>query len=86
MANEDPIVAEVRAFRERHAARFDYDIGRICRDIRERQEEQKRLGQVFVRYPPRPTERRMTPEEMKELRARLNLRPTEPEDTGAGGD
>ena len=43
MANEDPIVAEVRAFRERHAARFDYDIGRICRDIRERQEEQKRL-------------------------------------------
>ena len=86
MAFEDPIVAEVRAIRERHAARFDYDIGRIFQDIRERQEEQKRLGQKFVRYPPRPTEwRRMTPEEMKELRARLNLPPTEPEDAGAGG-
>ena len=30
----DPIVEEIRLVREEHAARFDYDIHRICEDIR----------------------------------------------------
>lgn len=30
----DPIVEEVRANRQEHAARFDYDIRRIVEDIR----------------------------------------------------
>lgn len=31
----DPIVEEVRQAREAYAARFNYDIKAICRDIRE---------------------------------------------------
>ena len=34
----DPIIAEVRAIRDEHAARFDYDIDAIFRDIRAAQE------------------------------------------------
>ena len=34
----DPIVAEVRAIRQAYAARFDYDVEAIFRDIRARQE------------------------------------------------
>jgi hypothetical protein len=38
MKNEDisvdPVVEEIRRVREEHAARFDYDIHRICEDIR----------------------------------------------------
>ena len=38
----DPIVAEVRAVRKEYAARFDYDVDAIFRDIRARQEASKR--------------------------------------------
>ena len=34
----DPIIAEVRAIRDQHAARFDYDVKAIFRDIQARQE------------------------------------------------
>ena len=34
----DPIIAEVRAVRDQHAARFDYDVKAIFRDIQARQE------------------------------------------------
>jgi hypothetical protein len=47
----DPIVAEVRAVRERHAAKFDYDLKRIFRDIQDRQ---KASDREFVSYPSRP--------------------------------
>ena len=30
----DPIISEVRAVRDAHAARFDYDVAAIFRDIR----------------------------------------------------
>ena len=33
----DPIVEEVRAIRERLAAKFDFDLGRIIADARSRQ-------------------------------------------------
>ena len=33
----DPIVEEVRAIRERLAAKFDFDLGRIIADAQERQ-------------------------------------------------
>ncbi len=46
----DPIVAEVRAVRDAHAARFDYDVAAIFRDIRARQEASAR---DYVRYPAR---------------------------------
>ena len=38
----DPIIAEVRAVRKEYAARFDYDVDAIFRDIRARQEASKR--------------------------------------------
>ena len=46
----DPIIAEVRAIRDEYAARFDYDVGRLFRDIRMKQEASKR---EYVCYPAR---------------------------------
>lgn len=46
----DPIIAEVRAVRDDHAARFGYDVEAIFRDIRFRQEASDR---EYVRYPAR---------------------------------
>ncbi len=47
----DPIITEVRAVRDAHAARFDYDVAAIIRDI---QEMQEKSGLIYVRYPGRP--------------------------------
>jgi hypothetical protein len=41
----DPIVDEVRRIREAHAARFNYDLDAIFRDIKERE---KKSGLVFI--------------------------------------
>ena len=43
----DPIVDEVRAVREAHAARFNFDLDAIFRDIKERQ---RKSGLTFVSY------------------------------------
>ena len=47
----DPIISEVREVRDAHAARFDYDMVAIFRDIREIQEVS---GREYVRLPARP--------------------------------
>ena len=44
----DPIIAEIRAIRDEHAARFNYDVKAIFRDIQARQ---KTSGRKYVRYP-----------------------------------
>ena len=52
----DPIVDEVRRVRDAHAARFNYDLDAIFRDIKE---QEKRSGRKFASFPPRrvkPTE------------------------------
>ena len=36
---KDPIVEEIRAHREAHAEKFDYDLAAICRDLRQQQAE-----------------------------------------------
>ena len=41
----DPIVDEVRRIRDAHAARFNYDLDAIFRDIKERE---KKAGHKFV--------------------------------------
>ena len=46
----DPLIAEVRAIRQAYAARFDYDVEAIFRDIRARQEAS---GREYVRLPAR---------------------------------
>ncbi len=48
----DPIVDEVRRIRDAHAAKFNYDLDAIFRDIKE---QEKESGRVFVSYPPRRT-------------------------------
>lgn len=47
----DPIIAELRAVRDEHAARFDYNVEAIFRDIRAMQETS---GREYVRYRCRP--------------------------------
>ena len=47
----DPIISEVRAVRDAHAARFDYDVAAIFRDIRAMQ---KKSSREYVRLPARP--------------------------------
>lgn len=46
----DPIIAELRAVRDRHAARFNFDVRAIFQDIRAMQEMS---GRDYVRYPER---------------------------------
>ena len=43
-----PIIAELRAVRDAHAARFNYDVKAIFRDLQARQ---KTSGRKYVRYP-----------------------------------
>ena len=46
----DPIIAELRAIRREYAARFNYDVDAMFRDIRARQEAS---GREYVRLPSR---------------------------------
>ena len=62
--HDDPIVAEVRRFREEHAARFGHDLKAIVRDIQERE---RTSGRTYVSLPPR----RISPAEQEAARIRL---------------
>ncbi len=44
---EDPIVNEVRAGRQEYAAKFNYDVRAIARDLRERQQTEGRTVVCF---------------------------------------
>ena len=46
----DPIIDELRAVRDEHAARFNYDVEAIFRDI---QAQQEASGREYVRLPAR---------------------------------
>ena len=46
----DPIITEVRAIRDEYAARFDYDVGKMFRDLHDRQNASDRK---YVCYPAR---------------------------------
>ena len=48
----DPIIAEIWAVGDAHAARFNHDVSAIFRDIRARQEAS---GREYIRLPPRQT-------------------------------
>jgi hypothetical protein len=47
---EDPFVEEVRRVRQAHAARFNYDLKAIYRDLKQ---QEKASGRTFVSYPAR---------------------------------
>ena len=55
---KDPIVEEVRRVRQAHAARFNYDLDAIVRDLREQQEKS---GRKVVSLPPKRPRRRPVP-------------------------
>ncbi len=46
----DPIIAELRAVRDEHAARFNYDVAAIFRDLRAKHAA---ISRDYVRYTPR---------------------------------
>jgi hypothetical protein len=50
---QDPIVAEVRKYRDQYAKRFEYDLRAIYLDLKEKQEKSKRQRVVL---PPRRVE------------------------------
>ena len=49
----DPIVDEVRRVRDAHAARFNYDLDAIFREIKE---QERKSGHKFVSFAPRKCE------------------------------
>ena len=51
MTWQDPIVEEVRAIREAYAARFQYDLQAIYRDLKA---QERQHGWQTVSFPPRP--------------------------------
>lgn len=54
---KDPIVEEVRAARQRHAARFGYDLAAIVADL---QKIQEKLDRPVVSRPAKRLERKLT--------------------------
>ena len=54
---KDPIVEKIRAIRQQHAARFDYDLKKIAEDLRKKQELSGRKG---VSFPSKPARRKAT--------------------------
>ena len=62
---KDPIVEEVRRIRDEYAARFDYDLGAIYRDLKEREQR----GEFCVVYRrPRPARRQRGPQPKRRAR------------------
>ena len=47
---KDPIVEEIRRFRDAHARRFNYDLDAICEDFKS---HQKKCGHRLARLHPR---------------------------------
>jgi len=50
----DPILDEIRRYRDEQAAKFNYDLAAIFRDVKGREEESRRNGRVFISAPDMP--------------------------------
>jgi hypothetical protein len=61
---EDPIVEEVRQYREQHAARFNYELQAIYQDLKEQEHKSNR---AFSSYSPRLSEALTTVEIIHQL-------------------
>jgi len=46
----DPIVEEIRKFRDAHAKHFNYDLDAICEDLKSHQQT---CGHRLVKFPPK---------------------------------
>ncbi len=58
MIPNDPIVQEVRKWRDQCAERFNYDLDAICRYLKE---EQEKSGRRAVTLPHKPVQDRLAP-------------------------
>ncbi len=47
---KDPIVEEVRQIRDAHAARFNYNLKAICKDLKTKETD---CGHPLVSFPPK---------------------------------
>jgi hypothetical protein len=54
---EDPIVEETRTARQEHAARFNYDLADICRDLKEQEAQGGRTVVVLETKRPEHAEK-----------------------------
>lgn len=52
---KDPIVEEVRAARQKHAGRFNYDLRKIAEDLRAKEQES---GRKIVSFAPKPAKKK----------------------------
>lgn len=52
--SEDPIVHEVRRWREQYAAQFNFDLAAMFDDLRRGTEQAKESGRTVVTLSPRP--------------------------------
>ncbi len=52
---KDPIVEEVRSARQKHAARFNYDLRKIAEDLREKEQQS---GRKIVSFPSKPAKKK----------------------------
>ena len=52
---KDPIVEEVRAVRQKHAAQFKYDLRKIAEDLRMKEQQS---GRKIVSFPPKPVRKK----------------------------
>lgn len=48
----DPIIDEIHKIRERHAAKFNYDLKRMAEDVKRREQQS---GRKIIPAPPPPT-------------------------------
>lgn len=55
---KDPIVEEVRAHREAHAKKFNYDLDAIVDDLQRRQVNLRKQGWKIVKPKPDPSQAR----------------------------
>jgi hypothetical protein len=49
---KDPIVEEIRNIRDAHAAKFQFDLHAICKDLRK---QEQTCGHPVVSFPPKRT-------------------------------
>jgi hypothetical protein len=47
----DPIVEDVRKIREAYAAKFNFDLHALCRDLREKEKDNRRVLVTFTARP-----------------------------------
>lgn len=54
---KDPIVEEIRQFRDEYAEKFNYDLDKIYEDIKKQERQDELSGIKFVSFPPKQARR-----------------------------